>query len=52
MYSVRSRVWWRVSETPLMYGSTAVDLNSGTSLGGAAFLVLVTFYKKAGGNHW
>ena len=37
------RVWQIVSETPLMYGGTVVDLNSGTSLGGAGFLVLVTF---------
>ena len=36
----------RVSETPLMYGNTAVDLSSAVFLSGAGFLVLVTFYKK------
>ena len=39
----------RGSETPLMYGSTAVDLNSAVSLSGVGFLVLVTFCKKDGG---
>ena len=37
------------SETPLMYGSIAVDLNSAVSLLGVGFLVLVTFCKKVGG---
>ena len=41
-----SRLRWRVSETPLMYGSTVVDLNSAVFLSGAGFLVLVTFCKK------
>ena len=40
---------WRGSETPLIYGSTAVDLNSAVSLSGVGFLVLVTFCKKDGG---
>ena len=40
---------WRGSETPLIYGSTAVDLNSAVSLSGVGFLVLVTFCKKNGG---
>ena len=39
----------RGSETPLMYGSTVVDLNYAVSLSGVGFLVLVTFCKKDGG---
>ena len=39
----------RGSATPLMYGSTAVDLNYAVSLSGVGFLVLVTFCKKDGG---
>ena len=37
----------RGSDTPLIYGKTAVDLNSvsGSTLG-AAFLVLVSFFTK------
>ena len=36
----------RVSETLLMYGSTAVNLNSTGFLSGTGFLVLVTFCKN------
>ena len=39
----------RGSETLLMHGSTAVDLNFAFSLSGVEFLVLVTFCKKDGG---
>ena len=35
-----------VSETSLVYGSTAVDLNSTVSLSRAGFLILVTFCKN------
>ena len=37
------------SGTSLMYGITAVDLNSAVSLSGVGFLVLVTFFKRDGG---
>ena len=35
--------------TPLMYGSTAVDLNSAVFLSSAGFLVSVTFCNKGEG---
>ena len=51
MVRIPCRCRWqrRGSETPLMYGSIAVDLNSAVSLLGVGFLVLVTFCKKVGG---
>ena len=44
------RQWRRGSDTPLIYGKTAMDLNSvsGSTLG-AAFLVLVSFCTKEEG---